>query len=147
MATLASDVSDTQTAYPTLITNYDFPVSSSLNTVWSPCTHTSAQLQGRPGLEAYYQSLGFNARKYDGFRVLAIEGVDASNYLVQLAQDSATRYGLAGAYESLQPRYMRLMTRYSADTPSGQFTQEVGRFGMRAYYPGTLHSSLIRTQD
>jgi hypothetical protein len=28
IATLASDVSDTQTAYPTLITNYDFPVRS-----------------------------------------------------------------------------------------------------------------------
>lgn len=37
VSTLAADVSDSDTAYPTLLVNYDFPN------------------QGRPNLEAYYQ--------------------------------------------------------------------------------------------
>lgn len=80
--------------------------------------------------------LGFNARKYDGFRILQINGQDASQYLINLAQNSSVYNGLFGSYEAVEPRYMRLMSRYSADTVSGDYTFEVGRWGMRAYYPG-----------
>jgi len=75
----------------------------------------------RSGLEAYYQGLGFDARKYDGFRIMTINGQDASQYLIDLAQVSSIYKGLTGGYETIQPRYMRLMARYSADTPSGEF--------------------------
>lgn len=80
--------------------------------------------------------MGFNARKYNGMEVIQINGVDASEYLVDLANRSSIYDGLFGAYESLEPRYMRLMSRYSADTVSGAYTQEAGRFATRAYYPG-----------
>jgi hypothetical protein len=75
-------------------------------------------------------------RPLDGSRILAINGVDASTYLVQLATESSIFQGLVGAYETVNPRYMRLMSRYSADTVAGLYTQEVGRFGQRAFYPG-----------
>ncbi|KAJ7858085.1 hypothetical protein B0H14DRAFT_3864562 [Mycena olivaceomarginata] len=103
---------------PTFLVNYDFPN------------------QGRTGLEAYFEALGVKVRPYDGARILAIDGVDASTYLVDLATESSIYKGLVGAYETVNPRYMRLMSRYSADTASGAFTQEVGRFGQRAFYPG-----------
>lgn len=96
-----------------------------------------------PGLEAYYQSLGFDARRYDGFRILSINGQDASQYLIDLAQVSSIYKGLSGGFETLQPRYMRLMARYSADTPAGEFAFEVGRFGMRSFYPGEDSVSLV----
>jgi len=84
-----------------------------------------------------------NARKYDGFRVLEIDGVSASDYLVDLAQQSSIYKGLIGAYESVEGRYMRLMSRYSADTTSGGYTQEVGRFASRTYYPGADSVTLV----
>ncbi|KAF8129688.1 hypothetical protein K438DRAFT_1788957 [Mycena galopus ATCC 62051] len=37
---------------------------------------------------------------------------------------------------TVNPQYMRLMARYSADTVAGLYTLEVGRFGQRAFYPG-----------
>ncbi|KAJ7909286.1 hypothetical protein B0H13DRAFT_2493250 [Mycena leptocephala] len=117
IATLASTPTS-HTAYPTFLVNYDLPN------------------QGRTGLEAYFESLGVKVRPYDGSRIIAINGVDAAEYLVDLATESSIYDGLVGAYETVNPRYMRLMSRYSADTVSGAFTQEVGRFGMRAFYPG-----------
>ncbi|KAJ7321641.1 hypothetical protein DFH08DRAFT_753676 [Mycena albidolilacea] len=117
IATLASSPA-AHTAYPTFLVNYEFPN------------------QGRTGLEAYFEALGVKVRPYDGARILAIDGVDASTYLVDLATESSIYKGLVGAYETVNPRYMRLMSRYSADTASGAFTQEVGRFGQRAFYPG-----------
>ncbi|KAJ6549944.1 hypothetical protein B0H19DRAFT_1378678 [Mycena capillaripes] len=117
IATLASTPTS-RTAYPTFLVNYDFPN------------------QGRTGLEAYFESINVHVRPYDGARVLAINGIEASEYLVALATESSIYNGLVGAYETVNPRYMRLMSRYSADTVSGAFTQEVGRFGQRAFYPG-----------
>ncbi|KAJ7685933.1 hypothetical protein B0H17DRAFT_1204617 [Mycena rosella] len=117
IATLAS-TPISATAYPTFLVNYDFPN------------------QGRTGLEAYFESVGVKVRPYDGSRIVAINGVDASKFLVGLATESSIYDGLVGAYETVNPRYMRLMSRYSADTASGAFTQEVGRFGQRAFYPG-----------
>ncbi|KAJ6575748.1 hypothetical protein DFH09DRAFT_1311798 [Mycena vulgaris] len=105
-------------AYPTFIVNYDLPN------------------QGRTGLEAYFESIGVHVRPYDGSRIIAIDGIDASAYLVALATESSIYKGLVGSYETVNPRYMRLMSRYSADTASGAFTQEVGRFGQRSFYPG-----------
>lgn len=96
-----------------MVVNYDLP------------------LQGRPGLEAYYQSLGLNLRQYDGFQIVTIDGIEANIYLLGLATASSVYTGLIGAYESVEPRYMRLMSRYSADTVSGAYTQEVGRFAAR----------------
>ncbi|KAF7317645.1 hypothetical protein MKEN_00852000 [Mycena kentingensis (nom. inval.)] len=107
-------------AYPVLLANFDFPT------------------QNRTGLEAYYQRLGFaDLRRYDGARVLSIDGVDAGAYLTRLADASSIYDGLVGGFESFSARYMRLMSRYSADSESGMFTQEVGRFGQRSFYPGT----------
>ncbi|KAJ7303009.1 hypothetical protein DFH08DRAFT_1089560 [Mycena albidolilacea] len=114
-------------AFPTFLVNYDFPN------------------QDRPGLEEYFESLGVHVRPYDGARVLAIDGVDAGKYLIDLASRSSIYDGLVGGYESLDPRYMRLMARYSADTASGLFTQEVGRFGQRSFYPGA-DSVTVRLQ-
>ncbi|KAJ7466161.1 hypothetical protein B0H11DRAFT_2239892 [Mycena galericulata] len=117
IATLAATPSSA-IGYPTFLVNYDFPN------------------QGRAGLEAYFESINVSVRQYDGARILAINGVDASTYLVNLATTSSIYDGLVGAYETVNPRYMRLMSRYSADTASGAFTQEAGRFGQRAFYPG-----------
>ncbi|KAJ7863154.1 hypothetical protein B0H13DRAFT_2282130 [Mycena leptocephala] len=117
IATLANSPFD-KTAFPTFLVNYDFPNS------------------GRAGIEAYFESIGVHVRPLDGSRILAINGVDASTYLVQLATESSIFQGLVGAYETVNPRYMRLMSRYSADTVAGLYTQEVGRFGQRAFYPG-----------
>ncbi|KAJ7483407.1 hypothetical protein FB451DRAFT_1234504 [Mycena latifolia] len=117
ISTLASSPFD-KTAFPTFLVNYDFPN------------------QGRAGMEAFFESIGVHVRPFDGARVLEIDGVDASTYLVQLATESSIFKGLVGAYETVNPRYMRLMSRYSADTVAGLYTQEVGRFGQRAFYPG-----------
>lgn len=100
-------------SFPHVVVNYDLP------------------LQGRPGLEAYYLGLGLNLRQYDGFQILLINGVDANLYLLDLAARSSVYDGLIGAYENVEPRYMRLVSRYSADTTSGAYTQEVGRFAAR----------------
>jgi len=105
-------------SFPHVVVNYDLP------------------LQGRSGLEAYYQSLGLELRPYDGFQILSINGQDSNAYLTNLAQASSIYDGLFGAYESLEPRYLRLVSRYSADTASGAYTQEIGKFASRAYYPG-----------
>ncbi|KAJ7227187.1 hypothetical protein GGX14DRAFT_628700 [Mycena pura] len=117
IATLAQSPHDT-TAFPTFLVNYDFPNA------------------GRDGLEEYYESIGVHVRQFDGARILEIDGVDASTHLVDLATESSIFNGLVGSYETVNPRYVRLMSRYSADTVSGLFTQEVGRFGQRAFYPG-----------
>ncbi|KAJ7618007.1 hypothetical protein FB45DRAFT_1063530 [Roridomyces roridus] len=117
IATLASSPTS-PVAYPTFLVNYDFPN------------------QGRSGIEAYFESIGVKVRPYDGARILSINGVEAGTYLTKLATESSIYNGLVGAYETVNPRYMRLMSRYSADTTSGDFTQEVGRFGQRAFYPG-----------
>ncbi|KAF7371141.1 hypothetical protein MSAN_00749500 [Mycena sanguinolenta] len=117
IATLAETPFDL-IAYPTFLVNYDFPN------------------QGRAGMEDYFESIGVQVRPLDGSRVLAINGVDASTYLVNLATESSIFNGLVGAYETVNPRYMRLMARYSADTDAGLYTLEVGRFGQRAFYPG-----------
>ncbi|KAJ7227190.1 hypothetical protein GGX14DRAFT_628736 [Mycena pura] len=117
IATLAQNPDDT-TAFPTFLVNYDFPN------------------QGRDGLEEYYESIDVHVRQFDGARILKIDGVEASTYLVDLATESSIFDGLVGSFETVEPRYMRLMSRYSADTVSGFFTQEVGRFGQRAFYPG-----------
>lgn len=95
IATLASTPTS-HTAYPTFLVNYDLPN------------------QGRTGLEAYFESLGVKVRPYDGSRIIAINGVDAAEYLVDLATESSIYNGLVGAYETVNPRYMRLMSRYSA---------------------------------
>lgn len=87
-------------------------------------------------MEAYFESIGVHVRPLDGARVLAIDGVDASTYLVELATESSIFKGLVGSFETINPRYMRLMSRYSADTVAGLYTQEVGRFGQRDWYPG-----------
>ncbi|CAK5263842.1 unnamed protein product [Mycena citricolor] len=117
IATLA-DTPTSLLAHPTFLVNYDFPN------------------QGRSGLEAYFESIGVHVRPYDGAQVLSINGIEAGTFLTALAQESSIYNGLVGAYETLGPRYMRLMARYSADTAAGLYTQEVGRFGMRAFYPG-----------
>ncbi|KAJ7023144.1 hypothetical protein C8F04DRAFT_190724 [Mycena alexandri] len=124
IATLASTPTSL-IAYPTFLVNYDFPG------------------QGRAGLEAYYEALGIHVRPYDGARILTINGLEAGAYLVALATESNIYNGLVGAYETVNPRYMRLMSRYSADTASGAFTQEVGRFGQRAFYPGADSVSVV----
>jgi hypothetical protein len=105
-------------AVPTLLVNYDFPN------------------QARPGLEDFYESLGISVRPLDGAKIVSINGQDASTYLVDLATRSSIFDGLFGSYETVEPRYMRLMSRYSADTVSGAFTLELGRFGQRPIYPG-----------
>ncbi|KAJ7803175.1 hypothetical protein B0H14DRAFT_3487694 [Mycena olivaceomarginata] len=107
IATLADSPFD-KTAFPTFLVNYDFPN------------------QGRADLEDYFESIGVHVRPLDGSRVLTIDGVDASTIFK----------GLVGAYETVNPRYMRLMSRYSTDTVAGLYTQEVGSFGQRAFYPG-----------
>ncbi|KAF7309369.1 hypothetical protein MIND_00307600 [Mycena indigotica] len=117
IATLADSPFDL-VAHPTFLVNYDFPNS------------------GRAGLEDYYESIGVHVRPLDGARILKINGVEASTYLVNLATESSIYNGLVGSFETVNPRYMRLNSRYSADTVSGLFTQEVGRFGQRAFYPG-----------
>ncbi|KAJ6568502.1 hypothetical protein B0H19DRAFT_685388 [Mycena capillaripes] len=63
IATLASTPTS-PVAYPTFLVKYDFPN------------------QDRPGLEAYFESLNVHIRPYDGAHILAIDGVDASRYLV-----------------------------------------------------------------
>lgn len=110
---------------PYVVTNYDLP------------------LQGRPGLEAYYLGLGLDARAYDGFQMISINGQDANQYLYNLAATSSIYTGLIGAYETVEPRYMRLVSRYSADTISGNYTQEVGRFAMRGFYPGATSIDFV----
>ncbi|KAJ7654576.1 hypothetical protein DFH06DRAFT_1202775 [Mycena polygramma] len=117
IATLATTPFD-KTAVPTFLVNFEFPN------------------QGRAGMEDYFESIGVHVRPLDGSRVLMIDGVDASTYLVQLATESSIFKGLVGSYETVNPRYMRLMARYSADTVAGLYTLEVGRFGQRALYPG-----------
>ncbi|KAJ7663966.1 hypothetical protein DFH06DRAFT_1189067 [Mycena polygramma] len=117
IATLATTPFD-KTAVPTFLVNFEFPN------------------QGRTGMEDYFESIGVHVRPLDGSRVLMIDGVDASTYLVQLATESSIFKGLVGSYETVNPRYMRLMARYSADTVAGLYTLEVGRFGQRAFYPG-----------
>ncbi|KAJ7787228.1 hypothetical protein B0H14DRAFT_3505812 [Mycena olivaceomarginata] len=117
IATLADSPFD-KTAFPTFLVNYDFPN------------------QGRADLEDYFESISVHVRPLDGSRVLTIDGVDASTYLVNLATDSSIFKGLVGAYETVNPRYMRLMSRYSTDTVAGLYTQEVGSFGQRAFYLG-----------
>ncbi|KAJ7907684.1 hypothetical protein B0H13DRAFT_689659 [Mycena leptocephala] len=62
--------------------------------------------------------------------------MDASDYLVELATESSIYKGVVAAYESVNTRYMRLMSRYSADTPSGMYTQDLGGFAQRSSYPG-----------
>ncbi|KAF7317579.1 hypothetical protein MKEN_00844900 [Mycena kentingensis (nom. inval.)] len=124
IATLAQTPFD-KVAQPTFLVNYDFPN------------------QGRMGLEAYYESIGVHVRPLDGARIVSIDGVDASEYLVDLATQSSIFKGLVGAYEDVNPRYMRLMSRYSADTVAGLYTQEVGRFGQRAFYPGQDEVKLV----
>ncbi|KAJ7153354.1 hypothetical protein C8R46DRAFT_1006654 [Mycena filopes] len=124
IATLASSPTSL-IAYPTFLVNYDFPN------------------QNRAGLEAYYKGLGLDVRPSDGARILTINGVEAGIFLVALATESSIYDGLVGAYETVNPRYMRLMSRYSADTASGAFTQEVGRFGQRAFYPGADSVSVV----
>ncbi|KAJ7498139.1 hypothetical protein B0H11DRAFT_1998840 [Mycena galericulata] len=117
ISTLAASPFD-ETAFPTFLVNYDFPN------------------QDRPGMEAYFDSIGVSVRPLDGSRILEIDGVDASTYLVQLATESNIFDGLVGSYETVNPRYMRLMSRYSADTVAGLYTQEIGKFGQRVFYPG-----------
>ncbi|KAF8191546.1 hypothetical protein K438DRAFT_1970533 [Mycena galopus ATCC 62051] len=70
--------------------------------------------QGRAGLEDHFESIGVQVRPLDGSRNRAS------------STDSST----------MNPQYMRLMARYSADTVAGLYTLEVGRFGQRAFYPG-----------
>ncbi|KAJ7430163.1 hypothetical protein B0H11DRAFT_2264210 [Mycena galericulata] len=118
IATLATKPSSA-IAYPTFLVDYDFPN------------------QGCAGLGAYFQSINIAVHQYNGARILAINGVDASTYLVDLATTSSIYDGLVGAYETVNPRYMHLMSCYSAGTASGAFTQEAGRFSQRAFYPGT----------
>lgn len=124
IATLAKTPFD-RVAFPTFLVNYDF------------------QNQNRPGLEDYYKGLGIDVRPFDGARILEINDIDASSHLVDLAQRSNIKDGLFGAYEDVNPRYMRLMSRYSADTVSGAYTQEIGRFGQRVYFPGRLEEKLL----
>ncbi|KAJ6529630.1 hypothetical protein B0H19DRAFT_1332693 [Mycena capillaripes] len=93
--------------------------------------------EARSGLEAYYESLGVHVRPYDGARIISIDGVDAATYLLDLAAKNDIYTGNIGGYETVQARYARLMTRYSADTTSGGYTQELGRFSQRVFYPGT----------
>ncbi|KAJ7173434.1 hypothetical protein C8R46DRAFT_1215378 [Mycena filopes] len=126
ISTLAATPSD-PTAFPVFLVNYDFPN------------------QDRHGLEAHYRNLGVHVRPYDGARILAIDGVDAGAYLTDLAAHSSIYYGLLGGYESLDPRYMSLMSRYSADTVSSLYTQQIGSFGQRMFYPGA-HSVTVRLQ-
>lgn len=116
--TTLGDSETSSGSHPYLLVNYDFPE------------------QGRPGLEAYYTSLGIDVRPYDKMRILTVDYAEAQAYFVNLGDQSLLSNGLTGSYESLSPRYVRLMSRYSADTTSGGFTQEVGRFGMRSFYPG-----------
>ncbi|KAF8132112.1 hypothetical protein K438DRAFT_1998709 [Mycena galopus ATCC 62051] len=70
--------------------------------------------QGRAGLEDHFESIGVQVRPLDGSRNRA----SSTNLL------------------TVNPQYMRLMARYSADTVAGLYTLEVGRFGQRAFYPG-----------
>ncbi|CAK5268090.1 unnamed protein product [Mycena citricolor] len=118
IASLADSPSN-QTTYPVFLANYDFPN------------------QNRSGLEEYFQGLNVSVREFDGARILSIDGVEAGPYLLDLAANSSIYDGLQGAYETLDPRYMRLMSRYSADTDSGLFTQELGKFAQRMFYPGS----------
>ncbi|KAJ7777138.1 hypothetical protein B0H16DRAFT_1301503, partial [Mycena metata] len=126
ISTLADSPSD-RTAFPVFLANYDFPGAA------------------RHGLEAHFKSIGVHVRPYHGARILAIDGVDAGKYLTDLASRSSIYDGLVGGYESLDSRYMRLMSRYSADTSASLYTQEVGRFGQRSFYPGA-HSVTVRLQ-
>ncbi|KAJ7065441.1 hypothetical protein C8F01DRAFT_746029 [Mycena amicta] len=117
ISTLAS-TPFSDTAYPIFLVNYDFPN------------------QDRPGLEEHYRGLGLDVRPYNGARVFSIDGVDALKYLTDLANESSVYNGLVGGFEDVNARYMRLMSRYSADSEQGLFTQEVGRFAQRTFYPG-----------
>ncbi|KAJ7483348.1 hypothetical protein FB451DRAFT_1234183 [Mycena latifolia] len=126
ISTLADTPLDS-TAFPTFLVNYDFPN------------------QNRSGLEAYYESIGVHVRPYHGARILTIDGMEAGEYLTDLADSSSIYAGLVGGYEDLITRYMRLMSRYSADSALGLYTQEVGRFGQRSFYPGA-DSVTVRLQ-
>ncbi|KAJ7498087.1 hypothetical protein B0H11DRAFT_2226238 [Mycena galericulata] len=126
ISTLAETPHD-RAAFPTFLVNYDFPN------------------QDRSGLEAYFESLGIYVRPYDSARILSINDVEAKKYLTDLAAASSIYDGLVGGYESLNPRYMRLMSRYSADSTLGLYTQEVGRFTQRSFYPGA-ESVTVRLQ-
>lgn len=77
-------------------------------------------------MEEFFQGLGIDIRPFDGSRIIKLNGQDASTYLVNLAQQSTIFDGLFGSFEDVNPRFMRLMSRYSADTTSGEYTQEVG---------------------
>ncbi|KAJ7230391.1 hypothetical protein GGX14DRAFT_553873 [Mycena pura] len=126
---LADTPFDRTAAHPVFLVNYDFPN------------------QNRPGLEAHFrQRLGVDVRPYDGARILSIDGVQAEEYLAGLADASSIYAGLVGAFESVGARYMRLMSRYSADTASGRYTQEVGQFAQRSFYPGAQNVTVrVRT--
>ncbi|KAF8210996.1 hypothetical protein K438DRAFT_2011416 [Mycena galopus ATCC 62051] len=117
IATLADTPFD-EVAFPTFLVNYEFPN------------------QDRGGLEDYFENVGVYVRPYDGSRLLEINGVEASTFLVNLATESSIFNGLLGAYKTVNPRYMRLMSRYSGDTIAGLYTQEIGSFGQRGFYPG-----------
>ncbi|KAJ7143323.1 hypothetical protein C8R43DRAFT_1199327 [Mycena crocata] len=117
ISTLADTPFD-RTAFPTFLVNYDFPN------------------QNRSGLEAYFEGIGVFVRPYDGARVLTINGVEAEKYLTDLADASSIYDGLVGGYEILNTRFVRLMSRYSADSDAGLYTQEIGRFGQRTFFPG-----------
>lgn len=117
VATLANKPTDA-VSVPYLFQNYDFPS------------------QNRPGMEQYYLAQGLNARLYDGLQLVAVEGEDAATWLLNLANGSTFASGIFGGFETLQTRYMRVMSRYSCDTVSGNYSQDVGRFGQRAFYPG-----------
>ncbi|KAJ7780121.1 hypothetical protein DFH07DRAFT_1026018 [Mycena maculata] len=126
ISTLAETPYD-RTAFPTFVVNYDFPN------------------QNRLGLEAHFESIGVHVRPYDGARILSIDGVEAGKYLTDLAAASSIYDGLVGGFESLNPLYVRLMSRYSADTECGLYTQEVGHFSQRSFYPGA-ESVTVRLQ-
>nr|GAT46969.1 predicted protein [Mycena chlorophos] len=113
------------TTRPIFLANYDFPN------------------QNRSGLEAYYQQLGLNVRAYDGVEILTIDGVDAAQYLSTLATESSIYDGIIGGFEDAGVRFMRLLSRYSADTEKGYFTQEIGRFGQRSFYPGQDNVTIV----
>ncbi|KAF7298350.1 hypothetical protein MKEN_01359600 [Mycena kentingensis (nom. inval.)] len=118
IATLAQSPTD-KVAHPIFLANYDFP-----------------NVEDRPGMESYYESLGVHVRPLDGARILTINGVEASKFLVDLADESSLFKGIVAGFEDLNTRYLRLMTRYSVDTTTSVYTQDLGRMARRPIYPG-----------